>query len=93
MLSEQYLEQYYCSYRLAENNDTHITISYSDADTAPVDFETVMICGYTVEIMHSDENSTKLFFEAGRGGYTIIVNGENHQNIAMQIAEDMLTEE
>lgn len=91
--SGRYLESYYCAFRLKENRDVLIKLSYSDADTAPTDAPKTEICGYTVEITHPRENSTRLFFEAGLGGYTVTVSGEEHERIAMQIVEDLLTEE
>ena len=88
-----YLEQYYCSFSLVDQENANIRISFSDFDREKPEGETIVICGEDFIILSSDETQTKLYYDTPSGAYTITVNAEDHMAIALQVAEDLLTKE
>ena len=88
-----YLEQYYCSFSLVDQENANIRISFSDFDREKPEGETIGICGEDFIILSSYETQTKLYYDTPSGAYTITVNAEDHMTIALQVAEDLLTKE
>ena len=88
-----YLEQYYCSFSLVDQENANIRISFSDFDREKPEGETIVICGEDFIVLSSDETQTKLYYDTPSGAYTITVNAEDHMTIALQVAEDLLTKE
>lgn len=88
-----YVEQYYCSFGLADQSDVKIKISFSDFDRVSPEGERIIVHGEKFIILLSDETQTKLYYDTPIGAYTITVRGGDHKTLAMQVAEDLLTEE
>lgn len=89
----QYLEGYYCSFALADQENVNIRISFSDFDREKPEGESILICEEDFIILPSDETQTKLYYDTPSGAYTITVSAEDHMAIALQVAEDLLTAE
>ncbi len=89
----RYVEQYYCSFGLADWEGVNIRISFADFDRETPQGERIVIYGEEFIILLSDETQTKLYYDTPIGAYTVIVRGGDHKTLALQVAEDLLTEE
>lgn len=87
------LSNYYCSFDLADREGVTVKIAFSGYDRRAPEGEIITLCGEELILSPLNESRTRLYYTTPEGLYTITVKGEDHEEIALQVAEDLLTEE
>ena len=87
------LSNYYCSFDLADREGVTVKIAFSGYDRRAPEGEIITLCGEELILSPLNESRTRLYYTTPEGLYTITVKGEDHEEIALQVAQDLLTEE